>query len=427
MYLRLLLPVLCLAFVACTTSTGNPIGLGGNSSNAVSSSSDKGSSSSSSLSSGAGSSSSFVALPDVDSSLVAGPADLKVSSLIGPKSLVLTWTDVPSLPHKDYLGYQIYRNDNYSGWKLVGTAVPQKEFYKDTTLGATGEYKYLYKIIAFDSLKGDTTYVSKFSNEAGTLPITELGFKGVVFDEPSNFTATRWSPSWYRFSWSISALKPELGVVVQKLAFNGSNPDFVTGGVTYPMIDSLGDWVNLDTLGENDNHFDVQGPNSGGTYRIYAFYSDEFGRVWSEFSPEISTREVQYHSSIVFTPPVVYTRVIDNTSIVTSWVQTHNNYLENVNVYKAVDDLYSKAVYEIEETVGANDATPQQVSFSKIQTMKLGLSLTDLNNNLCAYSVRIRVVWTDKFNVTDKTSWSNVSGTVSGATNLADPGQFCPK
>lgn len=438
--LKRLFPVaIALSLVACTTDTGSPIYTF--SSEADSSSDSKlssgslssgASSSSSALSSGVtASSSSFTSLPDVDSSLAAGPSDLKVSSLVGPKSLVLAWTDVASLPKSSYLGYQIFRNDNYSGWKSVGFAPPQKQFFKDTTLGNTGEYMYLYRVIAYDTADGDTVYRSKYSNEAGSLPITALGFEDVIFDTPENFTMTRWSPSWFRLNWKISALKPELGVVVQKLAFKGGLPTFNTGGANLSVLDSVGQWKSLDTLGENDNYFDIQDSNSSGVYRIYAFYSDEFGRVWSEFSPELLTAEADYHDNIIFKTPLVYTRIMDTATILASWVQQHNNFIEAANSLPAYENAASKytdtAYYEIEQYVSANNVIQTRQPFSQIQLVKKGLSITDIDNHLCAYAVRVRVYWRDRFGQVDRTEWSNLSGTSGGTSNLADPGTVCPK
>ncbi len=437
--LKRLFPIaIALSLVACTTDTGNPIytfssGAESSSDSKLSSSValSSGASSSSALSSGAtASSSSFTSLPDVDSSLAAGPSDLKVSSLIGPKSLVLAWTDVASLPKSSYLGYQIFRNDNYGGWKSVGFAPSQKQFFKDTTLGSTGEYMYLYRVIAYDTADGDTVYRSKYSNEAGTLPITTLGFEDVIFDTPENFSITRWSPSWFRLNWKISALKPELGVVVQKLAFVGGKPIFNTGGANLTVLDSVGQWKSLDTLSENDNYFDIQDSNSGGTYRIYAYYSDEFGRVWSEFSPELHTAEAEYHENIKFVAPIAYTRIIDTTTILGSWVQQHNSFIEDVNLQQTYDTVPGKhdtAYYEIEQYISDQNVIKSNQPFSQIQSVKSGLSTTIVNNHLCSYSIHVRVYWRDRFGQVDRTEWSNLSGTSGGTSNLADPGTICPK
>jgi hypothetical protein len=428
------------AIFSCTGNTVAPIAAGESSSldgssGALSSSGGTSSGTSSSGVSGSsgagGSSSSYSALPDVDSTLIDGPTGLQVSSIAGPRTLVLTWTDIPSLPRTSYLGYQVWRNDNYGGWSLVGVAPPQKQFFKDTSLSATGEYMYLYRIIAYDTTgAGADTVISKFSAEAGTPAVTELGFGGIVFDNPSAFTITRWGPSLFELKWNISALKPELGVVVQKLSTTSSKPPFISNGTSWLVSDSTSDWKNLDTLGENNNHFFVYDSNAFGTYRIYAFYSNEFGRIISEFSTEVSTAEAKYHTNVTFEAPDNYTKILDSNTIVASWSQTHNTFIERANALDSfalpVLNGADTAYYEIEQYVSDSKVKQFELAFDQIQFVNDSLSYSDVHYHLCAYAYRIRVFWKDQWNQVDRTQWSPLSGTSGGTVNLADPASYCP-
>ncbi len=431
MKLRLLVTALAIALFGCSTDTGDPLipqssSEGGSSSlsSGASSSGTSSEASSSALSSGASSSSSYTDLPDIDSSLVSGPTDLKVSSRVGATSLVITWTDVSTLPKSSYNGYQVFRNENYGGWKSVGTSVPEKEFFKDSTLDPSGEYKYLYRVIAYKVAAGETTYVSKFSNEAGVLPITEMGFGGVVFDDPSDFTIVRWTPGTYSIQWNISAQKPELGVVVQKLGYKANNPSYINLGDTIDVLDHLAYWQDLDTLGENQNHFEVFGSNSKGIYRFYAFYSDEFGRIWSEFSPEMATIDAPYVPSVLFKEPTVYAKVLDSSTVVSSWTPGHNIAVESANVN---GDPMDSIFYEVIESVSDQPSILDSMNVNRSQTQITGLSTADIHNHLCSYSIRLRLVWIDHYGVEDRTDWSKLSGTVPGAVNLSDPNTLCPK
>lgn len=436
---RILLVAALLSLVACSSNTTGSISDNTSSTDELSSGEDvssdadrsSGARSSGANSSGApGSSSSFTPLPDVDSSLVAGPDNLKVSSLAGPKSLVLTWTDVTTIKRDDYLGYKIYRNDNYSGWKVVGEAPPQKQFYKDTTLDPSGEYKYIYRIIAFDSTsKGKDTLISKYSNEAGTLPLTSLGFGEVIFDEPTDFTITRWGPSLFELKWSISGKKPELGMVVQKLSTSARSMIFPIDSTDFNLSDSISYWVNVDTLGQDDNHFFVYDSVAFGRYRIFAFYSEEFGRIISEFSPEVSTDRAPYDSTVKFLAPTAWSRIVSSTTIQASWVQNHNDFVEAANTdldfEKLISPYKDTVYYEIEEFVSDKDARKFTQPLDAIQFVNDGLSTTDVHNHICSYSYRVRLFWRDRWGRIDRTDWSVLSGTSGGTVNIMDPNEFC--
>lgn len=437
---RILLVAALLSLVACSSNTTGSISDGTSSTDELSSgeegSSDGDPSSSAPRSSGPnssgapGSSSSFTPLPDVDSSLVAGPNNLKVSSLAGPKSLVLTWTDITAFKRDEYLGYKIYRNDNYSGWKEVGEAPPQKQFYKDTTLNPSGEYMYIYRIIAFDSTsKGKDTLISKYSNEAGTLPLTALGFGEILFDEPEDFSITRWAPSLFEMKWTISGKKPELGMVVQKLATASRSMIFPIDSTDFNLSDSISYWVNVDTLDQDDNHYFVYDSIATGRYRIFAFYSQEFGRIISEFSPEVTTDRAPYDSTVKFLPPTPWVRIVDDTTVLASWVQNHNDFVEAANTdlfFEKVISPYKDTVYyEIEEFVSDQPVRKFTQQLDAIQFVNDNLSITDVHHHLCSYSYRVRLFWRDRWGRIDRTDWSVLSGTSGGAVNLKDPGTIC--
>ena len=353
---------------------------------------------------------------------------------MGLTSLVLTWTDFTSLRSNQYAGYKIERNTNYHGWDSIALVKPQAQFFKDTTLDPSGEYMYIYRIIAVDS--ATRAPVSKYSNEAGTTPISVLGFTSVVFDAPTAIKAIRWAPSVWEIYWAHSGTKPELGFVVQAL---NTTSHYVTVPIdkgdtlSYPKpqisssssrwLTAPGDWFDLDTLGENDNHFFTKGPILNGYpflaphFRVYAFYSDEFSRLISEFTDEISA-PAAYDASITFTKPDIYARMLDSTGIDFSWNPTH----KGIEPYSSgFGSIYTQKVqWELLLTNGTTTTT-DSFPLAKKAFQKTGLTWA----NICSVSLSVRLVWLDVYGIQDKTDWA-VVGTKPGTDgNLTDKNKVC--
>jgi len=294
-----------------------------------------------------GSSSSLGDLPTVEDngSLPDGPSDLEVSILVAPNTMVLTWTDVARLNKNDYDGYQIWRNESYRGWRHVGFAKPEKGFFKDSTLDVADyrdgqELKYQYRIIAYKDVgdDGDETndsLISLWSNLAGSQAVTTIGFDQPVFENPDALEMIRWAPGTYSTHWSHSGLAPELGFVIQRLSDDQDSVEVVLDKIPLEDGDSLdlttgyfsrGDWMDLDTLGPTDNHFSVYNvaPNSE-VYRVYAFYSYEFGNVISEYTNEV-VPPMEYAEGIDFKdPPTEVTlKLLSDNSVRVTWTISHN-------------------------------------------------------------------------------------------------------
>jgi len=458
---RLLLAAAVVALASCTSGTTSPITPVESSSGGTSSATHSSGVSGSSTTGGSSSSSSYTPLPEVDSSAVAGPTNLKVSTYVAPNTMVLTWSDV-ALSRTEYSGYKVYRNENYNGWDSIGVAAPDQQFFKDT--GLSTEYMAIYRIIAYKVRAGKTdTLVSLWSNEAGVVPVSTLGFGSVVFDQADSVSTTRWAPSVYEMAWPIAGLKPELGWVIQGLGslseYQGDTLDNGDTILTSPLMPSdsfqlttEGYWYNLDTLSESNNHYILKGYNPYNLYRIYAYYSDEFGRLISEFSNETSTKFATYNPSIAFTPPVLYASVglvkikdntlnttysckaadttVDSTCILQgyrdstyvdfSWNPTHSG-IDPIDGVTKYGNSYTKKLYwEYELVDGINSV------HDTLSTIQTAFKRPNPTGGLCSVSLRVRLVWTDIYGYTDKSAWSVQTGTKPGTTgNLTDKGKLC--
>jgi hypothetical protein len=299
-----------------------------------------------------------------------GPSDLMVSSIVSPNTVVLTWTDIDL--KTDYDGYAVYRNINYTSWENIGHVEPEVGFFRDSTLEdpenhedrGSSELKYLYRIAAYAETSTGDSAVSKWSNLAGTLPITSLGFESSVFDTPDGLNITRIGPTRYELDWGHSGRNPEMGFVIQRLAEEVEEITTTNqiGDSTYSFTRYVtrGNWIDLDTLGPTDNHIRISGvgPDVGHwvldssdadtisrnddstyriiyrqdyinqeeieTYRVYAFYSDEFSGIISEFTPENVTGP-EFDPTIQFATPGTPAGVlVSNTEVMWTWTNNHN-------------------------------------------------------------------------------------------------------
>ncbi len=430
---RILLAATLVSLVACSSNTtasvaGDDESSGNTGNSSTTNSSSVRTSSGSSSGSGNGSSSSYTQLPDVDSSLVAGPSDLKVSSFVGPHTIVLTWTDISTLPKDEYTGYKIFRNDNYTGWDSVGVAPVEQQFFRDNSFD-TIEYKSIYRIVAYKTRAKGDTLLSRYSNEAGVVPVSSMGFGEVIFDSPDAAQMVRFAPSVWDLAWTQSGTKPELGFVVQALRYQTEYqpvpldtgdtflgvPDTTTG----QWLTSEANWFSLDTLGEADNHFMVKGPVIDATYytalfRVYAYYNDEFGAMISEFTSEVEPPTV-YKAPVVFTPPEVFANLISGTpgSVDFSWNMTHSGVEKSGNRY--TDTTYWE--YELLQG-GTYLAGTLQTGVTALNAVPTG--------NICSISLRVRLVWIDIYGGVDRTAWSATAGTKPGTQGkLTDKAKVC--
>jgi len=331
--------------------------------------------------------------------------------------MVLTWTDIPSLKQSEYSGYKVYRNDNYSGWVAVGSSPPDQQFYRDRSYKSM-QYIADYRIIAFVKTSTGDSLISKWSNEAGVVAVNQLAFGAVTFETVDSVGITRWSPSTFEMRWHVSNKKPEVGFVIQHM---NSLPDTAL----FPDSTSItkvpvapGDWRNVDTLGQDDNHYTIHMKNKlfPSLFRLYAYYNNEFKTMISEFSPEVLTPRA-YDASISFTPPAVYTKVLDDTTIDVSWNPT------DLNVGIVAGDT---VWYEYQETVGATPTPAKDPTVDRHTTAhrKNVSAITDL----CSYSIRVRMAWLDSWGAIDYSAWSPLSGTKPGTDGtLTDNNKICKK
>jgi hypothetical protein len=286
-------------------------------------------------------------LSTVSAQAPAGPGDLAVSIIAAEQTLVLTWSDVTAFKKNEYDGYQIWRNTSYSGWTKVGKVLPEKGFFKDESLDEPDsdyrggeELKYQYRIVAYkergdSSNFADDSLITQWSNLAGVQAVTELGFNGVGFEQPGEITMIRWRPASYSIHWEHSGLAPELGFVIQRVAEDRDSIQVVVDKIPgADGIDSItrnqyftrSDWMDLDTLGATDNHFWVYGVGPASeVYRVYAFYSYEFGNVISEYTNEV-VPPIEYADGIEFDegPTDVKGVINANNQVSFTWQNNHN-------------------------------------------------------------------------------------------------------
>lgn len=375
-------------------------------SSGISSSSSNTNGSSSNLSS----SSSFETLPEVDERAPAGPSDLRVSPYLSaaPATIVLNWTDVDHWPRSAYSGYKIFRNDDYQGWQEIGSAVPEQQFYLDTSLPNT-IYRAIYRVAAYGTAaNGSDSLLSKFSNESGIVPLTTLGFGDIVFDQPEDIVITRWGPSSWEISWSHSGLNPEAGFVVQRLNPWPDSISTPSGSGVGQAIVNRGMWNNLDTLRESDNHFWVYGPMARGMYRVYAYYTEQFDRLISEFTAEVLT-PVTYNSLITFLPPLVFPALLTPDTVDITWIGQHNQFVGASPDTAWYEARIVDGIQEIFETYSLTSmGRPYQIG------------------STCSFAISLRIAWRDRYGVMDYTAWSTPAGTKPGTQGeLIDKNRLC--
>jgi hypothetical protein len=360
--------------------------------------------------------------PDDSNVEVSGPSDLRASIISGNSTLVLAWTDVPDYSQSDtsFYGYVIYRNTDFQGWDSIGIVPAGVQLYRDAALDGTGQYRYIYKIAGYgyDRDTHAPSLLTRYSNEASIHPLTDLAFITPIFDQAEGITMLRWAPSVWEIYWNHKGLQPEAGFVIQLL--NG-----IIDTTVHTVVDKtpdsanvmVGDWLNLDTLGEADNHFWVRGPLAPGNYRVYAYYNDVFGNIISEFTPEMTTSEhLDYAGGIVFEAPKDVKAKMDTTNfdVSFSWKLGFNG--------TAAGSPYTDTIYQ-----------EIRVSRAGVSTAPTGLKESDISyivdgnlGNFCTIAIQVRSVWTDIFGVTDYSDWSDPTGTLPGAdANLAPAGNWC--
>jgi hypothetical protein len=292
-----------------------------------------------SSSDGGGGSSSEADALDPDSDAPDGISDLEASRIVSENTVILKWTDLSNSGLVDSAsinGYLVFRSVGYEDWETIAVVDVGVGFYRDTnfpmidtTLG-TYDYNYSYRVAPYDSLNDAGQYVlaAQYSNVAGVSAIDAMGFDDVIFETPNSLGITRFGPGTYSLSWSHSGRDPEMGFVVQTLT---TNPDTVSvtsesGEVIEQYIDR-GDWLSLDTLGEADNHFYVYGADPlAELFRVYAYYSPEFGRLISEYTNEVVT-PIEYADHIEFTdgPTELRADLVNGSyNVDLSWTNSHN-------------------------------------------------------------------------------------------------------
>ena len=363
------------------------------------------------------SSSSFAPLPDIDADALEGPTDLLVSSIVRHKTMVLTWTDV-GLSRNQYSGYKIYRSTNFTGWDSVEIAPPEQQFFRDNSLD-TNAYDFMYKIVAYKTVNKKDSLVSTWSNEAGLLAINDMGFQGVEFDEPEELEIVRWAPSVYELVWDHSGRKPELGFIVQKMGlisekewvFPDPGNDILPPNMQHnsdSLLTQEAYWYDQDTLSESNNHLYVHGNNAYGLYRVFAYYSDEFGKMISEFTNEAQT-PIAYSPPIVFTAPDLTPQISSNTEIDFSWIPTH----KNIKAY--TDSLYWELIINEAGTL-STEIIPNSVAGFKTVTVAPA--------NICRVVLTVNLVWKDVHGFVDRIGVTG--GSAAGVdSKLKDPGEIC--
>lgn len=252
-------------------------------------------------SSSEGSSSSVESGEDIEEDVsIPEISGLAVSRWVNPGELILRW-DTPQWDPEQVTGVVMERDENYTGWVPVDTISGEQirqGLWLDKSLDVDGQMKYryrLYSIVAGDDGKSRR---SPFTPIVGTMALDEWGFLTGAFDVPAGFSGCWVTGRLLDLSWSVRKMAQAGGWVLQALAHQDTVllVDSTRAGEIegFRPTDSVfvirGTWIDLDTLSEDNNHYQIAWP-SFVVFRLYAYYLDDFSEMTSEYSPEVNLSE----------------------------------------------------------------------------------------------------------------------------------------